>query len=131
MALTLAVFFAGGLGAVTRFAVDTTLVRWWKKRSTGAWTTFPAGTFLINISGAAVLGLITGYATANATAVAHDLSVIAGVGFLGAYTTFSTEEWQTLGLLRSGATAEAVALLGSLVASLLLAGLGLWLGARL
>jgi CrcB protein len=78
-----------------------------------------------------VLGLITGYVAANASPAAHDFSVIVGVGFLGAYTTFSTEEWQTLGLLRAGALMELRAMVGMLVASLLLAGLGLWLGAQL
>lgn len=131
MALTLAVFLAGGLGALTRFAVDASVVRWWKARSSDRWASLPAGVFLINVSGAAVLGLITGYAGANTTAVADDFATIAGVGFLGAYTTFSTEEWQELGLLRSKGTMEGVALLGSLLASLLLAGLGLWVGGKL
>lgn len=131
MLLTLAVFIAGSLGALTRFAVDKSAVRWWKARSTTDWAGFPAGTFVINITGAAVLGLITGYVVTSDTAAANDFSAIAGTGFLGAYTTFSTEEWQELGLLRSKARTEALAMLGSLLASMLLAGLGLWLGARL
>jgi CrcB protein len=131
MVLTLAVFLAGGLGALTRYAFNATVVRWWKARASDTWARFPAGVFLINVSGAAVLGLITGYVAANATAAANDFATIVGVGFLGAYTTFSTEEWQELGLLRSNATMEGVALLGSLFASLLLAGLGLWLGGKL
>lgn len=131
MLLTLAVFIAGGLGALTRFGVNETVIRWWKARSSEGWGSFPAGVFLINISGAAVLGLITGYVAANASPAAHDFSVIVGVGFLGAYTTFSTEEWQTLGLLRAGALMELRAMVGMLVASLLLAGLGLWLGSKL
>lgn len=131
MLLTLAVFVAGGLGALTRFAVNTTLVRWWKTRSAPEWAGFPAGVFLINMSGAALLGLITGYVTANASPAAHDFSTIVGVGFLGAYTTFSTEAWQELGLLRANARSEALAMLISLLLSLALAALGLWVGARL
>lgn len=86
---------------------------------------------MINVSGAGLLGLLTGYAVAHSTAATADLLAVAGTGFLGAYTTFSTEEWQTLGMLRSGAGMEATSVVGSLAASLALAGLGLWLGARL
>lgn len=130
MRLMVAVFVAGGLGALTRFAVDTWVVTRWKARTAGTWAAFPAGTFVINVSGAGLLGILTGYAAAQSTDAAADLLTIAGTGFIGAYTTFSTEEWQTLGLLRSGGM-EATSVLGSLVASLALAGFGLWLGARL
>jgi CrcB protein len=131
MALLAAVFVAGGLGALTRYAVDGMVVSWWRRRVAGTWADFPAGTFLINVSGAGVLGVLTGYAIAHATGWPTDMLTIAGTGFLGAYTTFSTEEWQTLALLRSGRVVLVSSVLGSLVASLLLAGLGLWVGARL
>lgn len=62
---------------------------------------------------------------------AQDFNAIVGVGFLGAYTTFSTEEWHTLGLLRKNASVEAFNVLGSLCASLVLAALGLWIGSLL
>jgi CrcB protein len=131
MAVLIAVFVAGGLGALTRYAVDAAVVSRWQRRTTGTWVDFPAGTFLINVSGAGLLGVLTGYATAHGGPVPDHLLTIAGTGYLGAYTTFSTEEWQTLGLLRSGRGVVAVSVVGSLAASLLLAGLGLWLGARL
>ena len=131
MRLLIAVFVAGGLGALTRFAVDTFIVTRWKAQAAGTWAEFPAGTFVINVSGAELLGWLTGYAVAHSTAATADLLTVAGTGFLGAYTTFSTEEWQTLGMLRSGAGMEATSVVGSLAASLALAGLGLWLGARL
>ncbi|WP_201753587.1 fluoride efflux transporter FluC [Micromonospora rubida] len=122
------VFLAGGLGALSRAGVDALVKPWWKKRVTEPSRAFPASTFLINVSGAFVLGIVTGYAAKNAAGGAQDFAAIAGVGFLGAYTTFSTEEWHTMGLLRKNAAVEAFNVLGSLGASLVLAAFGLWLG---
>ncbi|MFF3869061.1 fluoride efflux transporter FluC [Micromonospora sp. NPDC001898] len=125
------VFLAGGLGALSRAGVDALVKPWWKARVTGSSRAFPASTFLINVSGAFVLGVVTGYAAKNVAAGAQDFAAIVGVGFLGAYTTFSTEEWHTLGLLRKNAAVEAFNVLGSLGASLVLAAFGLWLGGLL
>ncbi len=125
------VFLAGGLGALSRASVDAVVMPWWKARVSEPNRAFPASTFLINVSGAFVLGIVTGFATANTSAAVQDFAAIAGVGFLGAYTTFSTEEWHTLGLLRKNAGVEAFNVLGSLGASLVLAALGLWLGSLL
>ncbi|WP_433393219.1 fluoride efflux transporter FluC [Micromonospora sp. KLBMP9576] len=122
------VFLAGGLGALSRAGVDALVKPWWKGRVTGSGRAFPASTFLINVSGAFVLGIVTGYAAKNLGGGAQDFATVAGVGFLGAYTTFSTEEWHTLGLLRRNAAVEAFNVLGSLGASLVLAAFGLWLG---
>jgi CrcB protein len=124
MGLVVAVFAAGGAGALTRFVVDGAVTRRWGTR-------FPMGTFVLNVSGSLFLGLVTGFATAHASASARDFAAIVGTGFVGAYTTFSTEEWQTLALLRSGAGMEGLNLVGGLVASLICAGIGLWLGGRL
>ena len=131
MRLLLAVFLAGGLGALTRSAVNAALQRRWVARFSGPGAAFPIGTFVINISGSFILGLITGIAVAHVGAGARDLAAIAGTGFVGAYTTFSTEEWQTLGLLRTGAGMEGVSVIGSLAASLIVAGCGLWLGGQI
>ena len=125
------VFLAGGLGALSRGALDATVMPWWKARVSASSRAFPASTFLINVSGAFVLGIVTGFATADTSGTVQDFAAIAGVGFLGAYTTFSTEEWHTLGLLRKNAGVEAFNVLGSLAASLVLAAFGLWLGGLL
>jgi CrcB protein len=125
------IFLAGGLGALSRAGLDATIMPWWKARVSEPSRAFPASTFLINVSGAFVLGVVTGLATADRSDAVQDFATIAGVGFLGAYTTFSTEEWHTLGLLRKNAGVEAFNVLGSLGASLVLAALGLWLGGLL
>lgn len=55
---------------------------------------FPLGTFMINISGAFLLGFL------NARNVSGDLRYLLMIGFLGAYTTFSTYMYETLHLLQ-------------------------------
>ncbi|MBB4958907.1 fluoride efflux transporter FluC [Micromonospora polyrhachis] len=124
----IAVFLAGRLGALARAGVDALVKPWWKARVTGASRAFPASTFLINVSGAFLLGIVTGYAAKNASGGAQDFAAVVGVGFLGAYTTFSTEEFQRLGLLRKNSAVQAFNVLGGLCASLVLAAFGLWLG---
>lgn len=82
--LVLLVAIAGGLGAITRFKVDTSF-------SDAAREKFPFGIFVVNITGSFALGLITGGA-------AHlgAWATVVGVGFLGGYTTFSTASLDTV-----------------------------------
>ena len=77
VALWAGVLGIGGLGAVTRFIVDRAV----SQRTRGS---FPSGTLAVNISGAVMLGFLTGLV------VSHQVAMLAGTAFLGAYTTFST-----------------------------------------
>jgi len=77
VALWAGVLGIGGLGAVARFMVDRAVSR----RTKGS---FPYGTLVVNISGAVLLGFLTGLV------VSHQVAMLAGTAFLGAYTTFST-----------------------------------------
>ena len=75
--LLLGIGLAGGLGAIARFALDggvTARVR----------SEFPFGTLAVNLTGAFALGVLVG-ATLDSNAFR-----LAGTGFVGAYTTFST-----------------------------------------
>lgn len=116
-----ALALAGGLGAVARYTLDGVI----RTRTAGI---TPWGTITINLSGSLALGLLTGLAAAAVLPGA--LLAIAGTGFLGGYTTFSTASVETVRILqeRRWAAGAAVAL-GTLVAGAALAGLGLWLGA--
>lgn len=76
----------GGLGAVARFTLDTAVDR----RTT---TAFPLGILVVNVSGAFLLGLLTGLG------LPRDVALVVGTGFVGAYTTFSTWMLQTRLLL--------------------------------
>lgn len=80
-------------------------------------TVFPWGTFTVNVVGSLVLGLIVG-AAAEAD-IPHSVLLLLGVGFCGAYTTYSTFSYETLGLREGGARFYAVAnVVISVVASL-------------
>jgi fluoride exporter len=78
----LAVAVVGGLGAIGRFLLDSLI-------SEHAGRDFPYGTFTINITGALILGLLTGLALKG------NLLVIAGTATIGSYTTFSTWMFET------------------------------------
>jgi CrcB protein len=71
------VVLIGGAGSVLRFLVDGMV-----SRRTGR--AFPYGTLVVNISGAIVLGLLTGLALTG------DAALLAGTAAVGSYTTFST-----------------------------------------
>jgi CrcB protein len=106
----------GGLGAVLRFVVDGAVLR---RLATG----LPLGTWVVNLSGAFVLGVLDGLV------LPHDAALVVGTGVIGSYTTFSTWmlETQRLGEeRRSGAAALNLAL--SLTGGLLLAWVGLRIG---
>ena len=90
-------------------------------------TTFPYGTFLINITGSFILGLIMG------TLEGHVLSPVvrlsAAIGFVGAYTTFSTWTYETLRLIENGSVLlGTLNVVGSLLVGLLAAVGGLATG---
>ena len=87
---------AGGFaGAIARFLV----ARW-----VGAYvdTRFPLGIFLINVSGSFLLGVIAALTAGRTFANPDAVGLALGVGFLGAFTTFSTFEFDTHALLVSG-----------------------------
>ena len=112
---------AGAIGAPCRYLVD----RWVQRRTTGAW---PWGTFVINVSGSLLLGLIAGAPLYHGFPATP--RVILGTGFCGAYTTFSTWTFETVSLLERGATRAAVLnTVLSVAAGTGAAGLGLALAA--
>jgi len=94
----LAVAVAGALGATTRYLVDHLV----SARLQGL---LPWGTFLINVSGSLLAGVIVSLAAGQAITPAWS-QVLAG-GFLGAYTTFSTAMYESVRLLEDGARREA------------------------
>jgi fluoride exporter len=108
---------AGSFGAVLRYWLDGVVSRW----LAGA---FPWGTFVVNISGCFVIGFLSALLTGKF--LPHPvLRTAVLVGFVGAYTTFSTFGYETLQLLRGG----AIALAFTNVAASVVAGLAaVWLG---
>jgi CrcB protein len=86
--------FGGFLGAVTRYTVALWVGQRWGR-------SFPLGTFVVNISGSLLIGLLMPLLTERFIANPQWRLFLA-VGFLGAYTTFSTFEYETGALLKDG-----------------------------
>lgn len=116
MILSLAVALAAGIGAVTRYVLDQVV----QHRTAGE---FPYGTFVINVTGSFVLGLVLGLSAHHGLAVGP--TVIIGTGFAGGYTTLSTWAYETLALADTGELLEATAnVLGSFAVGLAAAAAG-------
>jgi len=124
MRTALAVAAAGALGALARYGLEGLVSR----RAPGA---FPWGTFAVNITGAFVLGFVFTVMTEQLT-VAPWIRGAVTIGFLGAYTTFSTLSFETYRLAEDGALGVAAAnALGSLAAGLTAVYLGVVAGRAL
>ena len=120
MMLALLVGLGAAFGAVARYVVDQAVAR---RRD----RVFPAGTWVINITGSFVLGLLAGLATHHG--LSTDVVAIVGTGVCGGYTTFSTFSYETVRLMEEGSGLIALAnLAGSLAAGLAAAALGLGVG---
>ncbi|HLA77155.1 MAG TPA: fluoride efflux transporter CrcB [Vicinamibacteria bacterium] len=90
---------------------------------------FPWGTFLINVGGSFLLGLLGAVLAEKAVAHGDALRLALGVGFLGAFTTFSTFELETHALLEDGVWLGALAnMVASLVLGLVAVRLGVLAG---
>lgn len=110
---------AGGAGAVVRFLLDGVT-------DAILGRDYPLGTFIVNITGAAVLGLVTGIALTG------DALTIVGTATVGSYTTFSTWMLESHRLAEEGEPARAFANISlSLLLGLGAAALGRTLGAHL
>ena len=113
------VVLIGGAGSVIRFLADGVV-------TAAAGRGFPLGTLVVNVSGAVVLGLITGLA------LGHDEVLLAGTAAVGSYTTFSTWMLETQRLTEErqhGKAALNVA--ASLAAGVAAAALGRLIGTHL
>ena len=108
----------GALGSIARYWVGSAVAG-------RLGTRFPFGTFVINMTACVIIGFSMTFLAKRADVNAA-WRFLVPVGFVGAYSTFSTYEWETLSTIRGGAFALAsVYSVGSL-----LLGLGaVWCGA--
>lgn len=106
VATVLLVLAGGAIGAPLRYVTDLVV------QSVHTWV-FPWGTFVVNVLGSLLLGLVAG--AVDVGAPGWVLTVV-GTGVCGALTTFSTFGYETVRLVEEGALTEAVA---NLAASLL------------
>lgn len=123
--MSLLLLWLGGIGgALCRFHVNRLIRRVTQN-------IFPWGTFLINVIGSALLGLLMGLLAKHTTWPTTSLGVLFGTGFCGAYTTFSTFALETVELWQRGARrATLLNAFGQPLIGGLAAWLGLYLGTR-
>lgn len=113
----------GFLGAIARYAVGVWCETFWRRD-------FPLATFLVNISGCFILGLFLTIA-AERLPIDPRWRLFAATGFVGAYTTFSTFEYETQRLTSTGAFGWAIVnVLTSVIAGFVAVKLGVVLGRR-
>ena len=92
----------GAFGSITRYLMGKCISKHAKSQ-------FPLGTFIINITGALLLGLLTGAQTRKT------IYLLLGDGFLGAYTTFSTFMYEGFNLFQDKERLNAfIYIIGSL-----------------
>jgi CrcB protein len=123
---TLLLMLGGGAGANARFWLGRA-VAWWQGP-----VEFPWATFVINVSGSVILGLVAGtflhqQHPLHPDPVKRNWYLLLGPGFCGGYTTFSTFSLEALELLQDGRRwAAAGYVAGSVAAGLV----GVWLAVR-
>jgi fluoride exporter len=116
----LLIALGGALGSIARYWVGSSIAE-------RAGIRFPYGTLVVNLTACVIIGFSLTYLGRRA-----DLNpawrYLIPIGFIGAYSTFSTYEWETLSTMRSGAFfLAALYALGSLLLGLV----AVWGGALL
>lgn len=120
MPMIVFVAVGGALGAMARYGV-TGWVHGWTS------STFPWGTVAVNAAGSFLLGFSMRYL--ELVVAPPELRAALTVGFLGAFTTFSTYSYETVALVQEGAWGRAAGYaLGSLGAGLLFVSVGIVVG---
>ncbi|MFQ5585973.1 MAG: fluoride efflux transporter CrcB [Thermodesulfobacteriota bacterium] len=108
---------AGFFGAVLRYAVGGFVYRY-------AGTTLPYGTLAVNIIGSLLLGFLMEFSMRSAL-IPGELRMAVGIGFLGAFTTFSTFSYETYRLFEEGSALLATV---NIASNLLLCLIAVWIG---
>lgn len=107
----------GALGSIARYWVGSAITN-----RTG--TRFPYGTLIVNITACFIIGFCL--AVLNRRPEIHPgWRYLIPIGFIGAYSTFSTFEWETVTTVQTGAFLLS---LGYVLASLLLGFVAVWAG---
>ncbi len=120
MLLWTLVALGGALGAISRFAVD--------RMVNELLGTVVLGTFVTNISGSFLLGVLVAVAGGR-VGLSEEVRAVAAIGFLGSYTTFSTLTVASVQLAADGDWLRAFTnIVGSIVVGILAALVGILVG---
>jgi CrcB protein len=107
----------GALGAIARYQVASLIQ---SRLASG----FPWGTFVVNVSGCFIMGAVMAV-LAQRTGASANWRFLVPIGFIGAYTTFSTFEFETYRAVGDGSWTVAS---GNVVGSVVAGYAALWLG---
>ena len=113
----LLIAIGGALGSIARYWVGSTIAGRMGIR-------FPYGTLIVNLTACIIIGFSLTYMSRRAD-MNPALRYLIPIGFIGAYSTFSTYEWETLSFARSGAFFLAALYAGG---SLILGLIAVWGG---
>ncbi|AYN68791.1 fluoride efflux transporter CrcB [Euzebyella marina] len=115
----LLVFLGGGTGSLLRYLIS--------KSFNGYFQHFFLGTFIVNIIGCLLIGLILGYSS-KGNLIGENQLLLLATGFCGGFTTFSTFAFEKHSLLSSGELLHFVIYTGSsILLGLAAVAIGLWI----
>lgn len=116
----LLVGFGGFIGSAVRYMITLTFYR-------QAGSNFPIGTFMVNMIGSFIIGLVL----ASALNENNTWKLLVATGFCGGFTTFSTFSMEGMRLLSNGSVnAAMIYMMGSLFIGLMLCAAGYIIGLR-
>jgi CrcB protein len=115
----ISIAMGGAIGALLRYAASGVVYRWFGE-------TFPWGTFAVNMCGSLAIGFLWGIS--ESVVVSTNVKLFVFIGFLGAFTTFSTVTLETMHLCRDSEYWLAFGnIAGSVVAGMVCVFAGFWL----
>ncbi|ORU92850.1 MAG: camphor resistance protein CrcB [Cycloclasticus sp. symbiont of Bathymodiolus heckerae] len=120
MTQLLAIAAGGSIGAVMRYLVSTGIYTWLGRG-------FPYGTLVVNVVGSLLMGLLYELFLQRLS-VSPEIRAVLLVGFLGAFTTFSTFSIETINLIEQGYLLKAMT---NVLASVVLCILAAWVGLQI